>query len=202
MGHGLRPLNITAAALLTQLLLLVGIFFGAAILKRGDVSHKYRPLRVVEPLFTPLSPLPWLVGVLALVTLVPLSLSDDFTPLVEPMLGGLALPSIAAGTSRLVMFLTDILIIGLVVFLTGGSRQSPFTAIFFILPALAIFLREPSSHLVLYLLLVSTWFTVGMGRERLSDEIVAERALVVSYWFVAIYCLALTTFVAYVTRPQ
>lgn len=183
--------NITAAALITQFSLTL-IMLVAAVLLRTDHGHQFWLRR---------EPMAWIILLAAMTTIGFLVFSDQFIPIWQPLFGDVPFPSVRSSTAISTIFVVDSLCTALLVSISGGSRVSAFSPIFFMVPALAIFLREPFAWVVAYLLLVSGLFSVclldllesgesGSGRERLA------------YWFVAIACLVLTTLIGYVTRPR
>jgi hypothetical protein len=58
------------------------------------------------------------------------------------------------------MFTLDVLCVNFMVLGSGGARASPFSPIYFILPALAIFLRESPTRIWFYLILVLVVFSL------------------------------------------
>jgi hypothetical protein len=125
--------------------------------------------------------------------------SDEFSIVWKPLFGGTTLPVIQWSNALFIMFTMNIICVTIIVSRTGGSRYSSFSPIYFILPALAIFLREPIGRIVLYTLFVSILFTWNVVRYFESDEVGRDS---LAYWFVAIACLILATFIGYITRPQ
>lgn len=195
MDASISPVNITAAAVITQLLLIVIMVVGAAILKRGE------PWSPVYHQAT--SRFPWTILLLSIITIGALVFSKELTPIWQPLFGGAPFPGVSSSVALFLMFTLDSVCVASLVWFTGGSRQSAFGPVFFILPALAIFLREPLVKLFFYVVLVGVLFSFcllaadsphGRGEGTRTDR--------VAYWFVAIACLLLTTFVGYLTRPR
>ncbi len=67
----------------------------------------------------------------------------------------------------MLMFILNIICVTILVFLTGGGSESVFSPIYFIVPALAIFLREPLGRVITYLIAVSLAFTITLFRMEL-----------------------------------
>ena len=153
--------NITAAAILTQFLLMMIMFAGTEILRRGagapvQIKHNSLRFNIVR--------LPYIILISALVTLGFLVFSDEFASIWKPLFHSFSsFPTLRAPSAMLIMFTIDIITVAYLVKLTGGSRISPFSPIFFILPALAIFLRESFGRLTFYVLFVSFIYTIFMG---------------------------------------
>lgn len=184
------PVNIAAAALITQLSVGCILAVCAFVLTRDLRGH---------------SKLPWIVLGFTLLTTGALSFSEPNSSLWKPLLGNFDVRSIPFSTTLLVIFLADILTVFWLGKLTGGS-YSPFAPVFFILPALAIFLREGFGHVVLYVVLIAVFFTFGMWQntawvysESRDSGSLRERF---AYWFVSVASFALATVIGYITRPR
>jgi hypothetical protein len=193
MDGTVRPVNVVVAATMTQILLIVVLVIGAAILSRGERTS----LGGYSVRFS------WFILLLFLVTMGALVFSQELTPIWQPLFGGVVFPSLPSAAALFLMFTLDILCVAALVWMTGGSQRSAFSAIFFILPALAIFLRQSLWLLVVYVTLVGGLFSVTLGTSEHNRLYVQRNQMhPLAYWFVAISCLALTTFVGYVTRPR
>jgi len=102
-------------------------------------------------------------------------------------------------TALLVVFLADIACCVILVMGTGGSYRSPFSPVFFILPALAFFLRESPHRIVIYTGFICASFSVSLAAH---DNREGGESPTDAYWFVSIACLILSTTIGYVTRPH
>jgi hypothetical protein len=100
----------------------------------------------------------------------------------------------------LIVFLLDVFCSALLVHLTGGSFKSPFTPVYFILPAMAFFLRESPRRVILYTFLISVFFGLGFLAPRRRPE--EDVSPVGAYAFVSLACLALSVVIGYLTRPH
>ena len=198
MNQTINPVNITGAALITQISLITIMFLGALILKLKSTAS-YIPHQFA-----------WIILSFMLIGTGCLLFSDEFSTIWKPLFGDADLPVIKWSTALLIMFLTNIICVSILVSNTGGSRDSAFSPIYFILPALAIFLRESMGRIILYSVLVSIVFTWNLFR--LSSMFVwstytpqqdeENRNISIAYWMVSIACLILATFIGYITRPQ
>lgn len=195
MKEAVSPINITAAALITQFSIIIIMFVGATILRGGE---KYLPFYRDVPRSSFFG---WLILTFALVTIGGLIFSDEFSSFWKPLFGTIAFPTIQWSVALLIMFTLNIICVSILVRGTGGSFVSPFSPIYFILPALAIFLREGMGRIIIYLMLVSIMFTLNLKyRDRLAEE-VGGKSRSFAYWLVSILCFILATFIGYVTRP-
>jgi hypothetical protein len=145
--------------------------------------------------------LSYFVLFVALVTIVPLMFTRGYSATWGPLLGLGSDQGLQRSMSMLILFLVDIFAVHALVWLTGGSRQSPYQAIYFLLPALAIFLREPPTHLLWYLLLVTvsyTYLMFGRAAQDYRGDVLVDR---IACWFTAVACFVLATYIGYLTRP-
>lgn len=196
MREAVSPINITAAALITQFSIIIIMFIGATILRGGEKSIPFHRDVPRSSFFS------WLILSFALVTIGGLIFSDEFSNIWKPLFGIIAFPTIRWSYALLVMFALNIIYVSILVRGTGGSLVSPFSPIYFILPALAIFLREGFGRIIFYLVLISIMFTYNLiYRDDLREE-VGGKSRFFAYWFISISCFILATFIGYVTRPQ
>jgi hypothetical protein len=88
---------------------------------------------------------------------------------------------------------------------TGGAKGSPFTSVLFLIPALAIFLREPPKHFLGYAAFIGILYVWSLARERLDDDDPMEEAtrgaVNLSHGVVNVTCLAVAMLTGYITRP-
>ncbi len=186
--------NLTNAFVITQFFLLVITFLGIVVLQRGENQLTRMPgtPRPASRLFYP-------VFGFALLTLGVLVFSEDVLLFSKPVFGDLDFPSISKPTVFLVVFILDLLGAAILIGATGGSRDSPFGAILFALPALSIFLRESPTRFFGYTIGAAILFLLVR-----SDE---ERSIFsnnpsykTSFTWVTLLILGLSTLVGYATR--
>lgn len=195
MSGAVGPVNIAAAALTTQVGLVVIMFVGAVILRVGDVA----PFNREESGSTWLA---WVILPFGLGALAALVFSSDFAATWRPVYRGAQVPLLATPTAILVAFVADILCVAILVGSSGGSRNSPFQALYFVSPALAIFLREPFGRVTSYtgLVVILFLFQLSSVPRRETDSYLKAETL--SYGVVSALCVLLTTLIGYITRPQ
>ena len=187
MNDAITPTNITAAALVMQILLVSIIYIGIRILMAQNRELSSRSLRWH---------LGWMVT-LTLVTVALLLFSDSLAGVWKPLFGQTYFPLVGSSRALLWVLLIDIGCTAWIVLQTGGSHRSPFTTIYFMLPPIAIFLREHTGRVIVYTFLVAFLFSVGM-EEQPSEEMNVKAA----YWFVSVASFCLTTFIGFITRPH
>lgn len=144
---------------------------------------------------------PYVVLFTAIITIIPLMFTRGYSGTWGQLVGVAGEVGISRSISMLIVFLVDIVAVHALVWSTGGSRESPFQAVYFLLPTLAIFLREPLGHLMLYLVLIGasyTWLMFGKTEELARNYTLVSR---LAYWFTAVACLVLATYIGYTTRP-
>ena len=99
------------------------------------------------------------------------------------------------------MFLLDIIGAALLMGITGGSKDSPFSAVLFMLPALAIFLREDPSRFFFYTGLAVVLFLILRKAGDMGKAVLENPKVQLSFQVVTLGCLALSSLVGYATRP-
>jgi hypothetical protein len=189
----MEPVSLATAFVLTQLLLLALVFLGAFLLKSGE-------LRPTVYQRMPALNLYGLVAGFTLLTLALLVFSEDMLSISRPVFGDLQFPSISKSHAFLIVFLADLFGAAILIRLTGGSLISPFSPILFVLPALAIFLREPPGRFLTYAGLTA-YFFIQAGWGLTHSYIQNNRMYRLTFYVVTLGCLAISTMVGYVTRP-
>lgn len=204
MTPGVAPLSIAVAALVTQFGLLVILLVGLVILRQGEPRqsrYSERPGHVVHNFI-------WLLAILMFATLGPLILSDAFAETGRPLFQDLVLPSVKSSYALASMFYADLFGVALLIGRTGGSRGSPFATLLFMLPAIAIFLREPFSSVVGYAVVASVLYTIGLFRFQAlykgmrDDGRSSEGVGTLCHWAVNVSALLLAVAIGYATRPR
>lgn len=182
------PLNITAAALVTQFALVLIIVLGTALWRPTFSWDRDR-------LFWPIVP--------AVVAFLPLFFSAEYTSTWQPVWGNAAVPSVRFSRGISTMFTLDLISSAFLVARTGGSRNSPFTAIYLVLPSLAIFLRQGFWVLSVFTLVIVFlfFFQLAYVDDRKKDSF-SGGGTGLAFFVVSALCLLLTTVIGYVTRPQ
>lgn len=183
MGEQISPVNITGAALISQFSIIVIMFIGTAIADK--VTHLF-----------------FIILLLAISSIGCLVFTDEFSKIWSPMLNNLSIPNLYWSKALMIVFLLNILCAFVLVMATGGSKSSPFTPLYFLFPPLAIFLREPLLNIVVYVLLISTLFTIKLRVIYTQNTYAEVNRNTGAFWFVSVACFLLTTFIGYVTRPK
>ncbi|MES2365127.1 MAG: hypothetical protein V4563_04480 [Pseudomonadota bacterium] len=191
----MKSINLTNAFVVTQFFLLVITFVGIAVLQRGENQLTRMPgtPRPASQLFYP-------VFGFALVTVGILVFTQDVLLFSRPVFGDLDVPGIGKSTAFLLVFVFDLLGAAILIKVTGGSGESPFSAILFTLPALSIFLREPPSRFFGYTIGAALLFLLVQSSDErgiFSNNPKYKNAFV----WVTLMILALSTLVGYATRP-
>lgn len=195
MPEDVGPASITAAALVMQFCLSV-IISGSAFWIRRQEKKVFRFYQ--DP--PNIGRYAWILQVFALTTIGLLVFSDQFSGFWRPLSGGVSFSICSSTRALLIIFLIDIVCSALLVHLTGGSFKSPFTPVYFILPAMAFFLREPPHRVILYTSLISVFFGVGFAAPKRSPE--EDVSPLGAYAFVSLACLVLSVVIGFLTRPH
>ena len=202
MTTPITPAALSGASIVIQICVLAIAYVALGILGRslngGLTTHGSHSTLVL-----------WL-----LLTIIVIVMGEDLYAQWSPVLGDVALPSIPREGAFVAVFVLDIIFVTVLIFRTGGAKMSPFTSILFLLPTLAIFLREPAWRFLLYSFLVGAIYVsmlkVGsftssfvLGDDPLSvrkqaDEVTHDWA---TRW-TNIACLALATLIGYITQPK
>lgn len=196
MVQSVSPVNIVAAAFIIQFSLMLifafsALFFGA---QRKHYMGDTEPTTDRELSRT--------VLVLSLVTIGLLVFSDEFSNVWKPLFRDFAFSGIKWSQALFLIFILDIVWVSIMVWKTGGSVVSACSPIYFILPALAIFLRESSSHIIIYVFLVILSYSWNLMRYTFGDYDQNKGSSKLAYFVVSVASLILTTFIGYLTRPK
>jgi hypothetical protein len=193
----MSPTSLTTAFLITQIFLLLIVYFGILALRYGEktfsaFSNNPRPAT---------RNLPSLVFGFSFVTLAPLAFSQDFVLLSQPAFGDVLFPALPRDDAFLIVFLLDIIGAGILMGFTGGAKDSPFSAVLFALPALSIFLRENPTRFFFYTGLAVVLFLIFSRSNSSGNAVLENPKHVLAFQLVTLGCLALSTLVGYATRP-
>ncbi len=191
----MTSINLTNAFVITQFFLLVITFVGIVVLQRGENQLTRMPgtPRPASRLFFP-------VFGFALLTLGILVFTEDVLLFSKPVFGDLDFPSISKPTAFLLVFVLNLLGAAILIVVTGGSRDSPFGAILFALPALSIFLRESPTRFFGYTIGAAILFLVIQSDEE-SSIFSNNPSYKSAFTWVTLLILGLSTLVGYATRP-
>lgn len=194
MNGTVSPTNITAAAIMTQVLIIAIIFGGTMMIRANEPTTWSYPdrQRVGRHL--------WLLSGFFLLTVLVLVFSDQFATTWKPLFGDAPFFLIGWSKALLLVIVLDILYTYWIVARTGGALASPFVPLYFVLPPLAIFLREAPHRIFGYTLLVALLFTLNIGSS--DDDQRPAGMMTLAYWFVSIMSFFLATFIGYITRPR
>jgi len=142
-----------------------------------------------------------LVLCFSFITIAPIYFSEPYSGLWKHLFGDFGVQVMQSSEALRFAFAADIFAVFVLSWWTGGAA-SPFVPVFFVLPALAIFLRESFGRVIFYVILIAVLFTAGTFRESSLEQRGASGRLLFAYWFVSIACFALATAVGYITRPR
>lgn len=147
----------------------------------------------------------WAILVCFLSTTIFLVFTAELSNLWKPLFPGTSFQGIPLATALALTFIVDAVLVMFLVAATGGSYSSPFTPVYFLLPVLAIFLREPAGKVLFYTMLVSVLFSINMaaGAHVIGPggEYGTKRRQL-AYWFVSIASFFLATWIGLITAPR
>lgn len=200
----IQPVGLIGATLTVQLCLLVLIFLTNRVLpQRGLIMLRSRCDRAAL--------------VLSLITVACIVVSEELYTFSAPVFGDLAFPKgLPRSWTYLILFLADLFVVFQLIQTTGGSKTSPFTVILFLLPTIAIFLREPPGRFLLYAVVAAALYILGLMLSRPHDTFIdilrgesggpqmdysILRTDTPAHAIVNLGCLAIATLTGYITRP-
>jgi hypothetical protein len=185
--------TIIAGALLSQVLMVVILFAGAGILTGASPKTAWWKGERVYPSVW------WELLVLLLVTAGVLVLTTTMSSSWGGLFRGTSFFGLSDETALLIVFLSDIVVVTRLVYLTGGSVGSPFQPLFFFIPTIALLLRESPFRVVGYSAVLSVCFIVLLYRAVPPPSEKPGRTKQ-AYGFVSIACLFLTMLIGLLTR--
>ena len=195
---GIKPINVAAALLIIQ-------FFLCLIWVVGIITTRVQKVGTVDT--DEFGKVTALVLVIAtvLASVFICVLTRDFYPVWSPILGDLTLPTIAGHTGVLLIFMLDLVTASILMLSTGGAKDSAFTAILFLIPALAIFLRESPWRFFGYAFFAGIVYVLSLThkasvRRYKTIEVNSPSNHFAQGW-VNVMCLLLTMITGYITRP-
>ncbi|WP_406848503.1 hypothetical protein ABFO19_10660 [Xanthomonas citri pv. glycines] len=188
----MNPATIITGALLSQVLLAVIMFVAASILHAHLPRHGRLRGEPVRAQYT------WLILILLLVSVTTLVFTHSLSSFWVGLFQNTSFSGIPDKHATLLVSLINIGITTLLVATTGGSAESPFQPIFFLIPTLALLLFESSFRVVIYAAMVSVSFTFLLAMPDFGSE--GSRGSRRAYGFVSIASLALAVLIGLLTR--
>jgi hypothetical protein len=190
-----NPVNVVGGAMLAQVSLLAIMLVAGLIVRRSD-----RYARLYDK--PTLAGFAWLTLTLALISLGSLGTTDAFSEIWLPLFNQEEWRSpITWSHALLITFVLDILVVTYFVFGTGGSRESPFQALYFLIPTLAVFLREPVSRVVFYVTLVAIAYSVTSLIANDNHDEARDTRQNLAHWFVSVASFVAAAVIGLLTRP-
>jgi hypothetical protein len=195
MAEIAAPASIVAAALVMQFCLLSIVTIGTLWIRRQE-KNQFRFYQ--DP--PNIGRYAWILLIVVLLTIGLLIFSDQFSNSWRPLSADVNFSFITWRHALLGVFVLDIACTSVFVYLTGGSYRSPFAPVYFILPAMALFLREEPHRVIVYSVAIGILFLLCLDSppERPGEQLIPSGA----YAFVSISCLALSVLIGYLTRPH
>ena len=183
--------TITGAALIAQFLICAIIAVGMVIIQITEGDVYWRQALNYSHMFLS-------IIFFSFLTLGLLLFSDAFATLWKPLIGNGNLYFLSWSIALFFVFIIDILWVCIMVSQTGGGKDSAFNPIFFLLPVLAIFLRQPIGRIFFYLFLIVVTFSFVVFKKFYFKEQKSN----LSYRFVSLACFAVAAYIGIITRPN
>ena len=192
----IEPINVAGATFLIQFcilaILIIGIYMVNAALSAIDTSNhighaknNLDPIRLTSVL------------ICFLLTFPALFISESFFKIWGPLFQGIGISTIGTHAAVLFVFIVNLIIVTYLIWLSGGVQSSPFTAVLFMLPALAVFLRLQSYVYILCTIYAAVAYLAILYSHKESTRIKGKHANAA----VNTLCLVLTALIGYITRP-
>lgn len=189
----MNPATIITGALLSQVLLGVLMFVAASIMQ----AHQPRTAMFRgEPIHSEYS---WLILILLLVSVATLVFTHSLSSFWVGLFQNTSFSGLPDRTATAIVFGINIAITTMLVASTGGSIDSPFQPIFFLIPTLALLLFESSFRVVIYAAIVCVCFTFLLVQADPLHE-AQRRGAKKAYGFVSIASLGLAVLIGLLTR--
>jgi hypothetical protein len=196
-SEAIQPLNVAGATIIIQLLILGGIAIASNLVNTSSDRYHAIYFGRSEVNYWQMISLP--LFIVFIVSIIVLMLSDTMYGLVwGPFFQGIGLNTISTNTSVSIVFVTDLILISHLIYITGGSDESPYTSMLLTIPALAIFLRLSSSTFIYLAVFSSFIYLLLLWISKSSNshvKTVSARA------FINIFCLFLSMLTGYITKP-
>lgn len=192
---GPQELNLAQGAILSQFFIIAILFVGGAIMRRKrSFGNWNRGIATNDQIG-------WWTLFLAILTIGSLLISDAISANWESLFHNLSYQGIAWRTALRLSFLADLVMLFWFVYWTGGSVDSPFQPLWFLVPTLALFLQEPTYWVVIYATLATLLFSVLVytPRENNSDRPSPEKERA-ALCAVSAMCVIVSTFIGIYTR--
>lgn len=194
----MSSITLTTAFLITQFFLLVIVYVGILALNWGEKRRS----AITNNAWLVVRSLPLLALGFSLITLACLVFSQEIILSSKPAFGGVEFPALPRAYAFLIVFGLDILGAGILMSFTGGSKDSPFSAVLFALPTLSIFLRETPTRFFAYTIMSVCLFLMFARPNKNCEDILENPKHRMAFQLVTLGCLALSTLVGYAMRPQ
>jgi uncharacterized membrane protein YesL len=194
--QSIQPINVAAATLFIQLIFIALVAATSALTKVTEEEYHRNYIFMSRYMnLNNFRKTPTLL--VALVTIAILLISDDLYSVWSPMFSGVGINTIPTEKAIGIVFIMDLGLTGWLMYATGGSRDSPFTPAIFTLPALAIFLRLPTSMFLTYAAITAVIYVFLHIFPRYNNISLSK----ISVIFMSISCLFLSMLTGYITRP-
>lgn len=186
--QALQPVNVSGALLIVQVCILIIFWLGLSLLEFS--SGKQR--RNSHSLLT----------IFAIASIILVAFIKEFYTIWSPILGDdIHLPTLARSNAFNVTFALDIFVTWRLIKRTGGSSNSPFTPMLFLIPTLSIFLRQPPAVFIIYAIVIYLLYWISDYDVNESSFRENEAPIKIAHRAVNFACLALGIAIGFITRP-
>jgi len=191
-------LTVSGALVVFQFFIAFILSIGIAITSRGyNPEHGIRIQSAKNPVV-----ILFLILISTFITLGPILVTDSFAATWGPAYGATSHFGLGIGSVKLWVFVVDILMTSWIISKTGGWKFSPFPALPFNIPVIAILLGESGIRVGVYVCLISSIYGLSLfiGRSHFAGVKAGRAEDDVSLWVVTVLALTLTTLIGVLTR--
>ena len=191
-------LTVSGALVVFQFFIALILSIGVAITSRGyNPEHGIRIQAAKNPVV-----ILALILISTIITLGPILATDSFAATWGPAYGATSHFGFSIDHVKLWVFVVDILMISWIISKTGGWKSSPFPALPFNIPVIAILLGESGLRVGAYVCLISAIYGLSLyiGRSHFVGTRSGRAEDDVSLWVVTVLALTMTTLIGVFTR--
>lgn len=189
-------LTVSAALLVFQFCFGAILAVGVWIISRGyNPEHGIRIQRAKNP-----TSLLFLIIAVTFATIGPILVTSALAVTWAPAYGASIHGGLSIDGVRSWVFALDIVMVSLIISKTGGWKASPFPALNFSLPAIAILLGDSGLKVAIYTASVAFLYGASLAHSRGGRVGEARGEDDLALWVVTILALALTTTIGVLTR--
>jgi len=189
--------NIVAGTILSQIFIFTIMFAALLLIRRNPSFSRW------SKGLTNHTGLIFIISTAPLISIAALVLSDNYSTTWTPLFNYVGYYGWSWSTAVCFTFIVNIIALSLLVAYTGGSINSPFQPLYFLIPTLALFLHETDMKIIIYTAIVAISFALQVyvyEPINLSESDTDRHKI--AYIVVSLLCLCSACIIGIFTRPQ